>query len=153
MRLLKYFLATILMLMIFALPIFADDTIANEDSTKQEAATDNTEIVTAYYFYTTKRCPSCKKIEKYSHEAIESGFSEMLESGALVWKMVNTDEEDNEHFVEDYGLYTKSLIISRSANDVETEWVNLTKVWELLNSEADFKEYVVSEIQTFLDND
>jgi len=34
--------------------------------------------VVAYYFHTNTRCDTCRKIEAYSHEAIEEGFKTEL---------------------------------------------------------------------------
>ena len=49
------------------------------------------------------------------------------------------DEEGNYHFVKDYGLYTKSVIISEEIDGKEIRWKNLPKVWEYIGSEDKFK--------------
>ena len=51
----------------------------------------NSPKVIAYYFHTTYRCSSCRKIEAYSHEAIESGFPMELKDGALQWRVIIVD--------------------------------------------------------------
>jgi|GEM_PF-1149806 len=107
---------------------------------------DTGEII-VYYFYTTARCPSCHKIETYTKEAIHSAFADELKNKSMVWKMINTDEAANEHFLEDYKLFTKSVILA----DAKTgTWKNLDKVWELLGSEESFKKYIVEETKAFL---
>jgi len=125
----------------------------------QERAVDSTEVadstasnytVIAYYFHGTRRCVSCKKIEAYSREAIETGFEDELESGKLEFYSINIDEKENNHYVKDYDLYTKSLVISKVQGKDETEWKNLAKVWELLGSKEKFLEYVQGEIKAYL---
>lgn len=126
-------------------PVSVEDTVeAKSDSLKTVPE------VVAYYFHTTYRCVSCKKIEAYSREAIESGFTEQLESGTLKFQSINIDEAENKHFVEDYQLYTKSLVICDMENGKQVEWKNLTKVWRLLRNKEEFVKYVQDEISAYL---
>jgi hypothetical protein len=106
--------------------------------------------VVAYYFHTTYRCDSCRKIEAFSHEAIATAFAGELESGKLVWRMVNIEEPGNEHFVQDYQLFTKSLIVVEEAQGRQQRWKNLAKVWELLPQKAKFLTYVQDEVRAYL---
>jgi hypothetical protein len=73
-----------------------------------------------------------------------------LENGFLVFKAVNTDEKENEHFIDDYKLYTKALILSKVKDGEEVEWVNLDKIWKLVGDEDKYKTYVTSEVKEFL---
>lgn len=114
------------------------------------AADDSTaapERVIAYYFHTTYRCVSCRNIEKYSREALESGFPADLEGGRLVWRVVNVEEEGNEHFVQDYELFTKSVVL---VDERTGEWKNLPKVWQLLGNPNEFIRYIQTETAEFL---
>jgi hypothetical protein len=106
--------------------------------------------VIAYYFHTTYRCVSCRKIEAYSKLAIETAFAADLASGRLQWRMINIEDTGNEHFVKDYQLFTKSLVLSERRAGREVRWKNLPKVWELLNSEPAFVDYVQTETRAFL---
>jgi hypothetical protein len=71
--------------------------------------------VIAYYFHTNTRCSTCIKIEQYSKEAIEKGFPEELKSGALE-KIVNYQNPENRHYMQDYKLVSKSLILVNLVN-------------------------------------
>lgn len=104
----------------------------------------------AYYFYSSIRCASCLKIEKYSHEAIEQAFADRLSNGELVWMMKNIDEEENAHFIDDYNLFTKALVLVRYQDGQQVKWKNCDKIWELLNNETAFKKYVETEVAAFL---
>lgn len=106
--------------------------------------------VIAYYFHGNVRCGTCIKLEEYSQEALTAAFSEELGSGALVWRPVNFDEDENEHFIEDYQLYTKAVILSRMEGDIETGWMNLDKIWELVNDHDKYVTYVKIETQAFM---
>lgn len=106
--------------------------------------------VIAYYFHTTYRCASCRAIEAYSREAIETAFAGQLKDGRLVWKVVNIEVKGNEHFVKDYGLYTKSVVLVNEVRGKPAEWKNLEKVWQLLRDKDKFLRYVQDETRVYL---
>jgi hypothetical protein len=107
--------------------------------------------VVAYYFHTTYRCSSCKKIEAYSREAIESGFAKELKEGKLQWCAVNVDERTNRHFIQDYQLFSKSLVLVKMKDGKQAEWKNLVKVWQLLGNREGFLRYVQVELRSYLE--
>lgn len=118
-----------------------------------EAAGDTTatpQRILAYYFHTTRRCASCRKLEAYAQEAILTGFPEALKDGRLVWSVVNVEEKGNEHFMEDYELFTKSVVLVDVSDSTQVRWKNLPKVWELLGDKAGFLRYVQEETRLYL---
>jgi hypothetical protein len=106
--------------------------------------------VIAYYFHGTQRCATCRKLEAYSLESIQAGFPGQLRDGTLEWRVVNIDEPGNKHFVEDYKLYTRSLVIVKLQEGKQTEWKNLEKIWDLVDDKQGFATYVQQEIKTYL---
>lgn len=106
--------------------------------------------VIAYYFHGTARCPTCHKLEQYSKEVIEANFKDALASGKVEFEVINTEDKGNEHFVNDYQLYTKSLVISLIEGGKEAKSKNLTKIWDYVSNKQKFFDYVTSEINNFL---
>ena len=106
--------------------------------------------IIVYYFHGTSRCATCRKIEKYTIEAVNESFEKELSSGIIQTKVINVEEKENAHFAKDYKLITKSVIISDMTGEVEKRWKNLEKVWELVLDEDVFKGYVVDEIKAYL---
>ena len=106
--------------------------------------------VIAYYFHGTFRCYTCTNMEKYSREAIDVNFKDALASGNLEFKAVNVEKRGNEHFVNDYQLYTKSLILSLVKDGKEIKSKNLDKIWEYSRNKQKFFDYVTSEINGFM---
>lgn len=102
------------------------------------------------YFHTTQRCASCKKIEAYTTEAVQTAFAADIEKGRVVWKLVNVDEKENKHFLKDYALYTKSVVVSEEINGKQERWKNLPKIWELLGDKPAFLFYVQEETEAYL---
>jgi len=106
--------------------------------------------VVAYYFHTNTRCSTCRKIEAYSIEAIEEGFPNELKNGRLEMRIVNYQSPENRHFIQDYNLITKSLILVNLVDGEQTKWTNLKLVWQLTKSKDSFLNYVRGEVQDYL---
>jgi hypothetical protein len=106
--------------------------------------------VIAYYFHGTMRCPTCHKLEQYSKETIETNFKDTLTSGKLEFKVVNVEDKGNEHYGNDYQLYTKSLILSLVKDGKEIKWKNMDKIWEYVGNKQRFIDYVKAEVADFL---
>jgi hypothetical protein len=103
--------------------------------------------IIAYYFHRTLRCPTCLAIEKQAKEAIESRFSSELAAGLIEWRSLNIDEPANQHFEVDYALTAQSLVFVEMSGDRQLRWTNLTRVWDLVEKPAEFRQYVVEEMQ------
>jgi len=129
---------------------------ANETNNTTKASTEeikgiNSKVI-AYYFHGNFRCANCTKIEAYSKEAVETGFKQQIQDGVIEWKVVNTDEPANKHFMSDYQLFTKSLVIVKLEDGKQVEWKNLQKVWEYLNNKDKFIKYVQDEVNAYLES-
>jgi len=122
-------------------------------STAISFAADNTSNskVIVYYFHGNFRCSSCWAIERYTKEVLNNNFKKRLDSGQLVIKVVNVEKEGNTHFVQDYQLYTKSVVLSLVKDGKEVKFKNLDKVWQYLRNKNEFYEYIKEETQSFLD--
>ena len=108
------------------------------------------DVDVVYYFMTAQRCPSCMKIESFTREVVHDRYSEKLANDAMMWKMVHVDEPQNRHFIQDYRLYTKSVVIVRYRDGKQVAWKNLEKVWSLLGDKAAFQEYITHEVDAFI---
>jgi len=115
----------------------------------QESPPQSSPEVIAYYFHGRARCPSCVKIEAYTKEALERDFDHQLESGRLEWRPISVDEPDNKHYIQDYKLYTKSVIIADLKDGRPIRWKNLEKVWELLYHKDVFLNYISDEVRAY----
>ena len=104
-----------------------------------------------YYFYTDTRCSSCNTLEAYTREAVETGFKSAYKGWQVTFKGVNTDEAANAHFVQDYWLDSKSVVVQKFAGDKALKWGRLDKVWQLLGDKPAFIGYVTAETQKLLD--
>lgn len=111
---------------------------------------DGLDKLIAYYFHGSYRCPTCRKLEQYSKEAIEDNFKDALSQGKIEFKVINVEDRGNEHFVDDYQLYTKALVISLNKDGKEIKYKNLEKIWDYVGNKDKFFEYINEEINNFL---
>lgn len=131
----------IAILLLFICPFsFASENASTGDSSK----------IIVYYFHGDFRCSNCIKFEEYAKETVETNFKEQLNSGELVYKVINTDEKANAHFVDDYQLYTKSLVLSLVKDGKEVKYKNLEKIWNYVRNKEQYIKYVTDEINAFL---
>lgn len=108
--------------------------------------------VIVYYFHTTYRCDSCMQIEQLTAEALDEEYSEEMKDGFVEYNVVNMEEAKNNHFIQDYKLYTKSVIVADIEEGKQIRWKNLIKVWSLINNKKEFKKYIKSEVKDFLED-
>lgn len=116
----------------------------------QAAENQPANAVMVYYFHGNFRCQNCYNMEQWTKELMDTCFKEQVGAGRLVFKMFNTDEKENQHFLNDYKLYTKSVVLSLVKDGKEVRYDNLAKIWDCLRSKEKFQEYVKTEIEKYL---
>ena len=121
-------------------------TVASEAASGQEPE----DGVVAFYFHGDVRCATCRKLEAYSNEAIEGGFAAEIESGQLIWQSVNVDKEENGHFVTDFQLVTRALVLVEFRGGTAARWKNLDQIWHLVRDKERFVGYVQDSTREFL---
>ncbi|MBN2319973.1 MAG: hypothetical protein JXR49_12880 [Acidobacteria bacterium] len=117
---------------------------------RKVSAQSSSHKVVAYYFHTNTRCDTCRKIEAYSKEAIQEGFKTELQNGTMELRIVNYEEPENRHYIKDYKLVSKSLILVNVVDGKQTEWTNLKLVWTLVKNKEAFLNYVRGEVRDYL---
>ena len=146
--------AMLILALVLLVSTAAPEAVADLSADAAGAADDSTVIaparVVATYFHGTARCATCRKLEAYSHEAIMQNFPEELAAGTLEWRTVNYDTEENQHYIDDYQLYTKAVILSRVTDDQEVEWKNLDQIWKLVGDKQEYLQYIQSETAAFM---
>lgn len=126
-----------------------------EDNTAAAVSPEKTTAdakVVAYYFHGNVRCTTCRTIESYAEEAVQSGFADALEDGRLEWRVVNIEAPGNEHYVQAFQLSTRSVVLERVAGGKRQEWKNLQRVWELVRGDKEiFLKHIQDETRGYLE--
>jgi len=105
--------------------------------------------VIVYFFDSDKECTTCTNLKEYAYEALQTYFPSQLASGDIAWRALNVDQPENEHYVTEFGLYSKSVVVVRIEDEQQTEWKNLESIWDLVYDKPAYIEYIRAEVQDF----
>lgn len=117
---------------------------------KETAASAQTPRFVVYYFHGNMRCATCRKLEVYSEEAITTGFADELERGALAYQAVNVDEDQNKHFVKDFQLTNKSVVLVEYRDGKVARFESLNEIWQRVRDKDGFLKYVRDSTREFI---
>jgi hypothetical protein len=107
--------------------------------------------VVVTYFTTSFRCATCRTIEDLSRRAVQDAFAREIEAGTVVFRVLDTDEPRYAHFVEQYDLSNKTVVVSKRSSGREVEWCDQQDVWSLYDEPDSFFEYVRAPVRRYLD--
>ena len=93
--------------------------------------------LTVYYFHGAKRCMTCNKIEELTRQAVAGKFAKELADGSVVFASVNVEDKDNEHFIRDFDLTVRSVVMSKNG-----KFEKFDEVWSLVGDPAKFTAYI-----------
>lgn len=99
------------------------------------------------YFHSTQRCPTCRAIESETKAVLDAIYPQDLQSGRIVWQVVNIDDESSENLVEHYEVAWSSLILEYNG-----KVINLTDdgFSYARNDAPRFRQILQSTIQSLL---
>ncbi|MBO2687325.1 nitrophenyl compound nitroreductase subunit ArsF family protein [Shewanella algae] len=123
--------------------------------------TDNVNIATSvspqlknglnvYYFHGNQRCTTCIRMEKFTQTTMITQFFKQVRNGEMQLNLVNVDLPENQHYIDDYQLVFRTVVIANTRNGVDTDWRRLDRVWELANNEQAFSQYLTEEINAMV---
>lgn len=130
----------------------AKENTGNSSSTTVASDKSNiNEKVIVYYFHGNFRCPTCRAIEQYSKEAVQSAFQADLEKGKIEFRSVNVEEPQNEHFINDFQLTTRCVVVEWNVNGKAQDWKRLEKVWDLVHgNKENFYDYIQENVRQYI---
>jgi thioredoxin fold protein len=91
------------------------------DEQKSGEIEDHVEVL---YFHGKAQCITCRAIEKFASEAIDSVFADEVKLGRVSFRVIDIDE--NEELANDYQTTWSSLFVTTFKNGEETR-ENLTE--------------------------
>jgi len=101
-----------------------------------------------YYFRTNYRCATCMKLQAYTQETVEKLFADEVRRGEIKFVMLNVEEKPNEHFIQDYSLKTKSVVLVSTKR--KDQWKNLDQIWDRVGDKTGYMRYIQEELKGFL---
>lgn len=94
-------------------------------------------VLAVYYFHGNQRCMTCNRIEELAKAAIEGKFAKEMSEGRVVFRSVNVEEPANEHFIKDFELATRTVVMARDG-----KYEKFDAVWTLVGEPAKFTAYL-----------
>lgn len=122
---------------------------AAEQGDKQKAEPPPHQVV-AIYFHRTQRCPTCKRIGTLTKEAITSSFPEELKQRAVLFRMIDFQDEKNAKLVEQYKIKGPTLVLANVFDGEVVLWTPKPKVWQLVAKPDNLRKYVQEGVATYL---
>jgi hypothetical protein len=101
-----------LLLITFAIAIFAGNYACNAQTTnKEEAKSSVAQRVDVYYFHSTRRCVTCNAVEAEAKKALETLYPEQLKNGTISFASINLDEAENKPLAQKCKAAGTALIV------------------------------------------
>lgn len=105
------------------------------------------DTLVVYYFHGNQRCMTCNKIEELARQAINSKYAAELSAGTVEFKSVNVEATENEHFINDFQLSTRSVVMQKGE-----KYEKFDAVWTLVREPEKFTTYIQDGAAKMLEN-
>ncbi len=92
----------------------------------------------AVYFHAPHRCPTCRNIEIFSHEAL----TPEIEAGTLAWQIADYTADDNASLVDQFKVFTSTVVLVEVQDGKVVRRKNLEEVWNHTSDQADFTAFI-----------
>ncbi|MFP4381648.1 MAG: nitrophenyl compound nitroreductase subunit ArsF family protein [Candidatus Sumerlaeia bacterium] len=123
---------------------------ASEEKTDQDATASKADI-TVYYFNTSKRCDTCKKLENYAKAALDKHYADEMASGKIDWRKVNFEKEENTDLAMRYDLVFNTVVIQDNRKSGEDSWVSLPEIWDLVKDKEQYMDFIHEKMMPFME--
>ena len=107
--------------------------------------------VMVYYFHGNTRCPTCRSIESQAHAIVTSDFASQLESGQVIWKILNYEKPEGTELGKIFGIQMPVVVVVQMNKGQIEDWKRLDEVWALVGDQSDFAKLIRTEINQKLE--
>ena len=126
-------------------PNASDAAAQTSESTDLLTANQTDAEWTAYFFHASHRCPSCRKIESYGHEALLPD----IEQGRVAWQTADYTAPANQSLVERFEVFSSTIVLVHRQDGKVTRWKNLEGVWDHTHDRAAFLAFTRGALRDF----
>ena len=108
--------------------------------------------VVVYYFHGNKRCATCNKMEALAAEVIYDRYGAHLRDGTVMFRAVNLETDATRHFVADFELTNRCVVMVERRDGQDVQWRRLDEVWEKIADDEVYVDYIAENLTACLDN-
>jgi hypothetical protein len=92
----------------------------------------------AVYFHAPHRCPTCRTIESFAHEALTPEIA----AGKLAWQIADYTTDVNAELVDQFKVFTSTVVLVEVQAGQVVRWRNLEEVWNHTGDQAKFTAFI-----------
>jgi hypothetical protein len=126
-------------------PVFADDPLPDGCLGNLN---DNQVIV--YYFHRKFRCQSCEVLELTLQSTMQITYADHFGAGKLAMCIINVDDPENRHFLEQFEIFSNSIVIVEKKGGVISRYKNLESIWDISQDRDAITQLLQTEVAGFL---
>ncbi len=126
---------------------------ASPDRAGAAAAERQSETLFVYSFHSNTPCATCRSIESQAREAVYSGFADEAQSGRIVWKTLNYEQDANASIVQKFDVIAPIVVLAKVRGGEIEQWKSLDEVWGLHDDRPAYAAFMRSEINKMLGRD
>ena len=121
-------------------------TATGEGATTQAAD----DALVVYYFHGV-RCPTCRAAESNAHETLETEYASQLQSGQVVWKVLDyMTDPAAKAMAKDFGVTTASIVLVKMEDGQIDTWNRLDRTLALAEDKPALAAHLKEEIDEML---
>jgi hypothetical protein len=106
--------------------------------------------VVVYYFHRKFRCQSCEVLESTLLNTMQVTYSNHFGAGRLAMCIINVDEPENRHYLEQFEILSNSIVIVERKSGAVARYKNLESIWDVAEDREAITQILRSEVAGFL---
>ena len=110
----------------------------------------NDNQVIVYYFHRKFRCQSCEVLESTLLNTMQITYSDHFGAGKLAMCIINVDDPENRHFLEQFEIFSNSIVIVEKKGGVISRYKNLESIWDVSQDRDAITQLLQTEMAGFL---
>lgn len=88
-------------------------------------------------------------MERFTQSTVTDGYADDCAKGTVRFLSLNTDDLVNAHFIDDFHLTMKLVVLAEERDGTVVRFAHLVRAWDELKDEAGFKAYIIDSLATF----
>ncbi len=149
----KLVIKIILLLFVIACLVVVIFMPEGPDSSARTDTPENHNGIAVIFFHGYARCEACTSIESLTRETLQSHFQSELDSDTIQFFKINLDVSANAHYVTDFNLSTRPVVLAKYSDGNLVTWQVLDDVWYLYKDPQAFTAFMSEQIKQFIDGE